>query len=475
MQRPCSRPFSGFLQRARALALDNIGGGSRTRRGSNTRSISKSVLPPELWLKIFGHVPTYLLPSITLTCRSFRSLAQPLLFTTIATHPERSTSSAKDRRRVVDRLDFLFSPQIAPTVRGCKISPPSVDGDHGPADDLIDFIFENLPTLPNLRVLECRHVRLTSKRLAILQSLKLSTISLDMCFGDISEFVIARSMPLVLQDVSFKYPDSPKASAMPSTCPLFLSAPHLEHLHATTTEVLPTLARSQPFTKLRTLDLPVECLLSVDLLPALLRCPAVDTLSLYTTNFIPTTVFEALPEGVLPLLESYRGPYNFAAAFLNGRTTKCVDVSIPARPHSLVSSLLKLHRDLESLSFSLNSLDLPPAVMHTIHSIFPNLTSLAIAEPALSSTEIKAVLNSIPAHYNLEELTLRIQGRDKFNLWIPPAESAADAASCFNKVCTAVVKTYPAIQCVRFIHGSEGDSVAWRRSPRSGLFLPTGQ
>jgi hypothetical protein len=59
----------------------------------------------------FGHIPTYLLPSITLTCRSFRSLAQPLLFTTIATHPERSTSSAKDRRRVVDRLDFLFSPR----------------------------------------------------------------------------------------------------------------------------------------------------------------------------------------------------------------------------------------------------------------------------------------------------------------------------------------------------------------------------
>lgn len=282
-------------------------------------------------------------------------------------------------------------------------------------------------------------------------------------------------MPLVLQDVTFKYSDSPKAGAKPSPCPLVLSAPHLEHLHGTTTEVLPTLARSQPFTKLRTLDLPVECLSSVDLLPALLRCPAVDSLSLYTTNFIPTTVFEALPDGVLPLLESYRGPHNFAAAFLNGRTTKCVDVSIPARPHSLVSSLLKLHRNLESLSFSLNSPDLPPAVMHTIHSNFPNLTSLAIAEPGLSSTEIKSMLHSIPAHYNLEELTLRIQGRDKFNLWIPPAESAADAALCFNKVCTAVVKTYPAIQYVRFMHGSEGDSVAWRRSPRGGLFLPTGQ
>ncbi|KAJ7878918.1 hypothetical protein B0H13DRAFT_2346310 [Mycena leptocephala] len=406
---------------------------------SYTRSMPKSVLPPELWLKISAIFPRIfslqshsLVVPFDLSPNHFFSLPSPP--TPNALRPRRRTEG------------------IAPTVRGCKISPPPVEGDDCPADDLIDFIFD--PPEP--------------------QGPRVPPRPADSeAAGDTSELAAQHHQPGY--DVTFKYPDSPKAGAKPSPCPLFLSAPHLEHLHDTTTEVLPTLARSQPFTKLRTLDLPVECLSSVDLLPALLRCPAVDSLSLYTTNFIPTTVFEALPEGVLPLLESYRGPHNFAAAFLNGRTTKCEDVSIPARPHSLVSSLLKLHRNLESLSFSLNSPDLPPAVMHTIHSNFPNLTSFAIAEPGLSSTEIKSVLNSIPAHYNLEELTLRIQGRDKFNLWIPPAESAADAALCFNKVCTAVVRTYPAIQCVRFMHGSEGDSVAWRRSPRGGLFLPTGQ
>ncbi|KAJ7046303.1 hypothetical protein C8F04DRAFT_1248557 [Mycena alexandri] len=109
---------------------------------------------------------------------------------------------------------------------------------------------------------------------------------------------------------------------------------------------------------------------------------------------------------------------------------------------------MKLHRNLYSLSFSLSSPNLPP--------------------PALSSTEIKAVLNVIPSHCGLAELTLRIQGHDKFNLWIPPAESA----SCF---CTAVVKTYPGTQRVRFIHGAKGASIASCRSPSSGLFLPKGQ
>jgi hypothetical protein len=87
-------------------------------------------MPPELWLKVFNHIPHYLLPSVTLACRSFRSLAQPLLFTTIVTHPEgsssltsRVTQAAKYRKRVSERLQFFFSPQIFPTIRECKISP----------------------------------------------------------------------------------------------------------------------------------------------------------------------------------------------------------------------------------------------------------------------------------------------------------------------------------------------------------------
>ncbi|KAJ7177218.1 hypothetical protein C8R43DRAFT_872342, partial [Mycena crocata] len=80
-------------------------------------------MPPELWLKVFAYIPVYLLPSITLTCRSFRSLAQPLLFTIVSTHPKesRGAQDAKYRKRVRERLEFLFSPQISAIVRTCKI------------------------------------------------------------------------------------------------------------------------------------------------------------------------------------------------------------------------------------------------------------------------------------------------------------------------------------------------------------------
>ncbi|KAJ7663121.1 hypothetical protein DFH06DRAFT_930982, partial [Mycena polygramma] len=85
------------------------------------------LMPSELWVKVFSHIPLYLLPSITLTCRSFRSLAQPLLFTTIVTHPQAPSSltaratHTKYRKRVAERLQFFFSPQISLTVRECKI------------------------------------------------------------------------------------------------------------------------------------------------------------------------------------------------------------------------------------------------------------------------------------------------------------------------------------------------------------------
>ncbi|KAJ6491234.1 hypothetical protein DFH09DRAFT_1208359 [Mycena vulgaris] len=473
MKSPRSPTFSGFVRRARALTIDSITGPSRPRRGSNAGSMAYSMMPPELWLKVFAYIPLYLLPSITLTCRSFRSLAQPLLFPTISTHPEASPSrgaqTAKYRKRVADRLEFFFSPQICLTVRGCKISPPEIEEDDISGDNLIDAIFDTLPKLPNLRVLECRNIRLTSKRLAVLQELQLTTISLELCFGDVADFATAPSVPL--QEVTFRYPDSFLGRDKADPCLLFLSPTHLEHLHATTTSVLSTIARSQPFAKLRTLDVPVECTTFDEFIPALSRCPAVQHLSLRTTEFLPSVPFAALPDGVLPLLNSYRGPHHLAPFFLSGRAAKRVDITVPSRPHHLISSLMKLDRTVQSLSFRLDTVDIPPALLETIHGAFPSLATLAIADPALSSSAIKAVLGAVPAHYTLQELTLRIEGRDKFNLWIPPDESAADAAACFTKVRAALLKAYPGIDCVRFLHGAEGASVVWRRSLPSGLFI----
>ncbi|KAJ7677273.1 hypothetical protein B0H17DRAFT_1079797 [Mycena rosella] len=469
---PLSPGFARILRQARSLTSL---GSKRSRSRSAAETRVAYCLPPELWFKVFMNIPLYLLPAVALTSRSFCSLAQPLMFSTISTHPGASPTPAfrgpqpsKYRKRVLERLEFFFSPQISPSVVECRISPHAPEEDGGPADDLIDAIFVSLSRLPNLKVLGCRYVRLTPSRLSILHSLQLTTLSLESCFGEIPDFAVAPSVPL--QAVTFKYPGASLEKSNP--CLLFLSPNHLEQLHATTTNILSTLSKSQPFRKLHTLDIPVECIASDLFIPALARCPAVDHLSLHTSEFVPHSLIESLPDGILPRLSSYRGPHHFAAAFLRNRNPKRVDISVPCLPHRLQASLIGLDCGLASLSFRLEGVELPASLLSIIHHSFPTLKSLAVSEPALSSADINGVLRVLPRHYALDEITLHIQGRDKFNLWIPPDEAAADAVSCFNKVRGALEATYPALRVVRFMHGAEGGRVVWRRSPTSGgLFV----
>ncbi|KAJ7042133.1 hypothetical protein C8F04DRAFT_117570 [Mycena alexandri] len=470
LKSPLSPGFSRMINRARSLTSL---GSKRSSRRSEANAILNSV-PPELWLKVFMNIPLHLLPAVTLTCRSFHALSQPLLFSTVSTHPPalpslalRGAQTSKYRKRILERLEFFFSPRICPSVVECAISPLAPEEDGAPTDDLIDTIFASLSRLPNLKVLSCRYVRLTPKRLAVLQNLQLTTISLEMCFGEIADFADAPSVPL--QTVTFKYPDAIRRDKV-NPCLLFLSPTHLEQLHATTTSILPTLARSQPFRKLQTLDIPIECITSDIFIQALSRCPAVDHLSLHTSGSVPRSLLESLPEGVLPNLTSYRGPHHYAAVFLRNRYAKRVEISVPSRPHRLGASLPAIDRTLLSLSFRLEGVELPASLLTTIHASFPKLKSLTVGEPALSSADINGVLNASPRHVSLEEITIHIQGRDKFNLWIPPDEAAADAISCFKKTLPALLATYPGLRSVRFMHGSEGASVKWRRSS-SGLFV----
>jgi hypothetical protein len=117
---------------------------------------------------------------------------------------------------------------------------------------------------------------------------------------------------------------------------------------------------------------------------------------------------------------------------------------------------VKLDRSPRYFFFTLCTVDIPSGLLEAIHLSFLTLASVAIAEPALSSSDLKALLNAVPAHHGLAELTLHAQGRDKLNLLIPPDESAADAASCFTKLRTALVKTYSGNQHVLYHRALRG-------------------
>ncbi|KAJ7268044.1 hypothetical protein C8J57DRAFT_1326460, partial [Mycena rebaudengoi] len=322
-------------------------------------TISTSVLvniPPELWLKIFSY-----LQSVTLTCFLFRQLAQPLLFAKICTHPPphsialRATTD-KYRRRTTKRLEFFLSPLIAPAVRECWVDPPSPEDDDLPTDVLIDAIFDGLRKLPNLKVLGCRSIRLTPKRLAVLQRLALTSITLESCLSDLTDYTTLPAVPL--SHVTFKYHDAASQGAvLPPLLSLFLSARHLQRLSATSTDILPVILRSRPFKRLVMLEIPTECLVSPYFLPALAQFPALERITLHTLNpsgqFPRADVISNIPRNLMPNLRFYRGPRNYAALFASKRALKTVEISLPCKQHRLLRTLAQIKCELDYLSFRL--------------------------------------------------------------------------------------------------------------------------
>ncbi|KAJ7480553.1 hypothetical protein FB451DRAFT_1237871 [Mycena latifolia] len=452
--------------------VDRARQGFKRSRSGGVSTSQLDLVPPELWLKIFSYLSTpWDIKAVTLTCHCFRQLAQPLLFSKISTHPAppplalRGLQTNKYRRRTSQRLEFFLSPLIAPAVRECWIDPPSAEDEDLPTDVLIDAIFDGLRKLPNLRVLGCRSTRLTTKRLAVLQELALTTITLESCLSDLADFTSLPAIPLA--SVTFKYQDALSQDAvLPPLLSLFLSPRHLQRLVATSTEILPVITRSRPFTRLLHLEIPVECLLSELFIPALSQCPTIERITLHTDGegHIPRAgVVAAIPQNLLPNLKFYRGPRNFAALFARAGLLQTLELSVPAKVHRLLRTLGQVPCALDYLSFRIDG-RISTTLLESIHAFFPTLRTLSINEPPVSTADLQALLAETSPRPSMRVFRIRVEGRDRYNLWVPPMEEAADAVECYRKVHTELARVYPSLVTLKFLYGVEGNSVVWRRS-----------
>ncbi|KAJ6455464.1 hypothetical protein C8R45DRAFT_1036409 [Mycena sanguinolenta] len=459
-------------------------GFKRTRSGSVSGS-QVALIPPEIWLQIFAYLssPTDI-KACSLTCVSFRQLAQPLLFAKIFTHPLppplalRSLQTNKYRRRTSQRLEFFTSPLIAPAVRECWIDPPSAEDDDLPTDVLIDTIFDRLRRLPNLKVLGCRYIRLTSERLAVLPCLALTTVTLESCLSDLTDFTHHPALPL--STVTFKYHDHDVLSRdaiLPPLLSLFLSPRHLQRLTATSTEILPVITKSRPFMRLLQLEIPIECLTSDLFVPALFHFPALERITLQTNaeGFIPsrTTVVNVFPPDMLPNLRFYRGPRNFMALFASTGNIQTMEISLPVKAHRLLRTLGQLKScPLDFLSFRIDG-TVPRDLLECIHKLIPTLRTLSINDPAVSPAGLLALLGETAPRAATRAFRIRVEGRDRYNLWVPPVEEAADAVDCFKKVRSEVERVYPGLTTLKLLYGVEGGSVVWRRNSQTGRLVQT--
>lgn len=153
-----------------------------------------SALLPEIWLLVFPYLKTADLRSISLTCSTFRYMAQPLLFSILDVSPFLLSYNAehpilRPRQyliRFLERLKYYKLPYIAHGVQHCWISPYSRSGfpvrsQHDDLDPqlIIDAVMEALPSFTNLSTLSWHCIDINTKWWDTIQSLRITNMWLN--------------------------------------------------------------------------------------------------------------------------------------------------------------------------------------------------------------------------------------------------------------------------------------------------------
>ncbi|KDR80995.1 hypothetical protein GALMADRAFT_207893 [Galerina marginata CBS 339.88] len=156
--------------------------------------IQPSSLLPEIWLLVFPHLAPPDLQSISLTCSTFRYIAQPLLFCVLDVSPFLLSYNAeqptlrprKYLTRFLKRLEYYKLPHIAHGVRHCWISPytrfgfpmRNQDDDTDP-NQIIDAAVDALPSFPNLSTLSWHCIDIAPEWWDVIQSLQITNLWLN--------------------------------------------------------------------------------------------------------------------------------------------------------------------------------------------------------------------------------------------------------------------------------------------------------
>ena len=151
-------------------------------------------LPPEIWLLIFPNLKSSDLRTVSSVCKSFRFMAQPMLFSVLDVSPFlRSYNNEQPilrprtyLSRLLERLEHYKQPHIAPGVHYCWISPYTRSGfpSRSSQDDLdpkliIDAVLESLPSFPNLTTLSWHCIDITPKWWSVIQPMDIKNLWLN--------------------------------------------------------------------------------------------------------------------------------------------------------------------------------------------------------------------------------------------------------------------------------------------------------
>ncbi|KAF9461755.1 hypothetical protein BDZ94DRAFT_1262901 [Collybia nuda] len=470
---------------------------------ATSMNLHYDTLPPEIWLKIFPELPAQDLHASTLTCSSFRSMAQPLLFTIFDVSPFFLSYTANGRihrprkylDRTLQRLRFYRSKHIAPAVKHCWISPYSRTGypprnhrDYLEPNLIIDAVIEALPAFVNLTKLSWHCTDFTADWWNAIHHLPIKSLWLNSCTisGEDLLPVPVKNLDLdqwawegeVTNRVSIHEELAPGVST--SILSLILHAEHIQNISVpredTGYRILSAISDMATLTRLHSIRIPFAAIASPCFVPALIQCPTLEELRIFTaTDDSPRdiTIAEKLPSSCLPALSVYEGPSSHLLSFAAGRPLKSVSLwgldESPALcdPTMLLETLLRfsvLNHTLENLQLSISRVTLD---LLNLLASFPQLKTVSMESadnpPASPPTPPPAYSLRLSSKSPINILYILLQGvtlppnltklriatkLQNGNLDSPTQEREA------SKLIEGLAQTYPALTNVEIMYGT---------------------
>lgn len=297
--------------------------------------LKDTLLPPELWLSIFELLPRDSIRNATHVCQTFRWLAQPLLFATLAFHPSVVVFDYYGRpthyklefpQETADKMTLAQSSRIASFVTTIHIKPiPLIDSVHSrytrtPKDDgkMQKDAFDLLPHFPNLVTLHLKDLTLTERDLIALASLpRLDAVMLEACDTSAKE-----GPKIPVTSLSIESRRASPEGALKRLWKVFLQPDRLEHLSLGPWSVidpnviLSTLINVGPWPKLRVFKIGYGATEDEDFVSFLTLVPRLEELYFHAEDVVPLS---DLPSDVVPHLQVYTGPVDTARGILRDR------------------------------------------------------------------------------------------------------------------------------------------------------------
>lgn len=243
-----------------------------------------STLPPELWLEILQFLGPSSVSALCLASKYFARLSQPFIFQNISFRLRYSSKSCSQYMDYLStRLIFMSNPNIAHRVRRESIFSEATKAENSIMDATLELIFHTLSSFPNLSELTCISIEITSRRLRSLLLVPTAALELQFCTynPDLDTNRVPTNTLICSDDHRLAVGSSSEA---PSVSP-FLHVQHLRKLvvgHTAVEYILSAIAKSvETFSRLYSLDIPVDSLTMDDFTPAMSSCPEVRHLSLH--------------------------------------------------------------------------------------------------------------------------------------------------------------------------------------------------